>query len=276
MRQMKQSRLRAAAYLLLAALLISAGRARPAAAQVLPVERFERTLPLAAGGMFSLSNVNGSVQIEGWNREEVQIAAVKSSTGDPEELSRVGIVITQSPQGIYVETRYPPSGSAEVSVEYRVRVPAHVRLGRVSAINGSLSVRDVTGMGSLMAINGNVSLARGAGLFSARATNGNVTLELVSLESGFPASDAPRPAAPGAAITAQTVNGSVDVALPADAGAELEARTQNGDFTSDLPLLTSSSAAGRLIHSRIGPGGPALLLRTVNGSIRLRITPPLV
>jgi len=52
-------------------------------------------------------------------------------------------------------------------------------------------------------------------------------------------------------ITAQTINGAVVVALPADAGAELEARTQNGDFSSDLPLLAHTSAAGRIIRGRV-------------------------
>jgi hypothetical protein len=268
--------LRLAIFLLLPVLAAPAGAARLLAAQAAPVEHFERTVPLPAGGIFSLSNVNGSVQIEGWDREEAQIAALKSSAAGAEELSQVEIAVVQSPGGVSVETRYPQGGSADVSVEFRVRVPARVRLALVSTINGSVTVRSVTGSGNLVAINGSVAVSRGAGLFAARATNGNISLELLSLESGLSASDTVRPAAARAAISAQTVNGSVVVALPADADADLDARTQNGDFSSDVPLLTHSSAAGRVIRGRIGSGGPALFLRTVNGSIRLRIARPLV
>jgi DUF4097 and DUF4098 domain-containing protein YvlB len=257
------------------ALLVAASSAPALAAQEQPADRFERTVPLAAGGSFSLSNVNGSVQIEGWDREEAQISAIKASAGGAEELDQVEIAVHQSPGGVSVETRYPRGGRAEVSVEYRVRVPARVRLALVSTVNGSVGVRNVFGAGRLVAINGNVVLARGAGCFSARATNGNVSLELVSLEGGpaFPWGGR----GPGCGgINAQTVNGSVVVALPADAGADLEARTQNGDFSSDVPLLAESSSAGRVIRGRIGEGGPAVALRTVNGSIRLRIARPLV
>jgi len=267
--------LRRAVMLLPAVLLVFASIARPAAAQTTAVERVQRTVPLPAGGMFSLSNVNGSVQIEGWDREEAQISALKSSAGGAAELGQVDIFIRQSPGGVSVETRYPQGGAAEVTVDYRVRVPARVRLALVSTVNGGVTVRSVSGSGSLVAINGSVVLSRAAGLFSARATNGDVSLELLSLEGGLSLAEAALPASRGG-ISAQTVNGSVIVALPPDAGADLEVHTQNGDFASDVPLLTRSSAAGRVIRGRIGAGGTALFLRTVNGPIRLRIAPPLV
>src|SRR5690242_17534734 len=38
---------------------------------------FQQTYPLAAGGSFLLENVNGSVQVEGWDRNEVEVRAVK-------------------------------------------------------------------------------------------------------------------------------------------------------------------------------------------------------
>jgi hypothetical protein len=275
--QMATSRvLGGAALVVAAALPARAWAARPRAAQFQPVDRFERTVPLAAGGTFSLANVNGSVLVEGWDREEAQISALKSSTAGEEELGQVGIAIRQAPGSVSVETRYLEGGSAEVSVEYRVLVPAHVRLALVSTVNGSVTVRNVTGSGTLVAINGNVMLARGAGLFSARATNGNISLEVMSFEGGLAPSGTNPPASALAGISAQTVNGTVVVALPPEAGAELDARTQNGDFSSDVPLLAETSAAGRAIRGRIGAGGPALLLRAVNGSIRLRIARPLV
>ena len=41
-------------------------------------ENFHQTYPLAAGGSFALENVNGSVQVEGWSRDEVEVSAVKT------------------------------------------------------------------------------------------------------------------------------------------------------------------------------------------------------
>ena len=71
-----------------AALLLFAGAAPRAAAQRPAVEQFQRTVPLAAGATFSLSNVNGSVEIEGWDRDEAEIFARKftSTSGTAEDL----------------------------------------------------------------------------------------------------------------------------------------------------------------------------------------------
>lgn len=258
---------------ILPVLLLLFTAARPVAAQSPAVENFERTVPLRAGGSFAVSNVNGSVEIEGWDRDEVQISARKITSGPAESLREVSIALDVAADSVSVSTHYPEGSGVEVNVEFRVRVPARVNLASVSTVNGAVRVHDVSGAGMLSTVNGNVSLARGAGLFSAHATNGSITLEFLSLSGGL----APQSgSAAHNAILAQTTNGSVLIALPADAGAELEAETRNGDFSSQLPLLARTSAAGRSIRGRVGAGGPLLRLRTVNGSIRLQISRPLV
>ena len=40
-------------------------------------ERIEKTFPLNANGRVAVSNVNGSINIRGWDRNEVQVVAVK-------------------------------------------------------------------------------------------------------------------------------------------------------------------------------------------------------
>ncbi|HKO04279.1 MAG TPA: hypothetical protein VJW51_06005, partial [Candidatus Acidoferrales bacterium] len=72
MRAATISRRNVFAWVLPAALLLFTGAAPPAAPQTPAVEQFERTIPLPSGGTFSLSNINGSIEIEGWDRSEVQ------------------------------------------------------------------------------------------------------------------------------------------------------------------------------------------------------------
>jgi len=257
----------------LPALLLLSPATAYAARQTPAVETFERTVPLASGGSFSISNVNGSIEIAGWNRDEVQIFARKITSGRAESLRDVQITLDATPARVSVATHYPEGSGVEVHVEFRVRVPARIRLASVSTINGTVAVEDVSGEGSLSTVNGNVTLARAAGLFSARSTNGSISLEFLSLTGGLASELA---STSRASLFAQTTNGSVAVALPAGAGAELDAETRNGDFSSELPLLASTTSAGRSIHGRLGSGGPLLRLRTVNGSIRLQISRPLV
>lgn len=245
------------------------GRACLAMALVLAVARsgfafdqvFEQRYPLASGGGFTLENVNGSVQVDGWEKEQVEVRAVKVAEGDPGDAERVKIEVESSPQNVVVRTRYPKGEGVEVSVEYHVHVPYRVLLGSVETVNGSVVVRGIEGSGELRSVNGNVEVLESAGRFSARTTNGNLRLELRRLTEGGP-------------IAIETVNGSVMLGLPADARADLKVQSMNGDFSSELPVVAEASPSARNFHGKIGSGGGEVSVRTVNGGIRLFLERP--
>jgi hypothetical protein len=219
-------------------------------------DEFVRRVPLRSGGVFALSNVNGTVEVGAWEKEEVEIRARKLTRGNSADLSRVQIVVDSQPNEVSVRTIYPESEGIDVSVEYHVRVPARVVLRRVETINGSVSVRGVAGTGLLRSVNGNVELLDGAGRFDARSTNGNMRIELRELPPGSP-------------ISIETVNGSVVLALPANADAELDILSMNGDFRSELPVMLRGKLSSHDFRGRLGRGGDAVKVRTVNGGIRV-------
>ncbi|MGA8220996.1 MAG: DUF4097 family beta strand repeat-containing protein [Candidatus Acidiferrales bacterium] len=226
-------------------------------------ESFSQVYPLPAGGSFLLENVNGSVQVEGWARDEVQVEAVKTSASDAQDLERVMIEVESQPGKVSVHTRYPKGDGGEVAVEYHVHVPYRVLLGSIGTVNGSVLVRGVEGSGALKSVNGNVEVLNSSGRFSAKTTNGDLHLELRKLlDEGGP-------------MNIETVNGSVVLGLPSDAHANLDVTSMNGDFTSDLPMTsTGSIQATRAYRAKLGPGGGEISVRTVNGAIRLVMQRP--
>ncbi len=183
---------------------------------------FEQTYPLSSGGQFVLENVNGSVQVVGWDRDEVEVHAVKTSQNDPSDLERVKIEVESRPGEVDVHTRYPDGPGVEVAVEYVIHVPNRVLLGSVGTVNGSVRVRGVEGQGELRSVNGNVEVLESSGRFNAHTTNGNLHLELRHLGDGAP-------------MNLETVNGSVVLGLPSNASADLKVRSMNGDVRSDVP-----------------------------------------
>jgi DUF4097 and DUF4098 domain-containing protein YvlB len=226
-------------------------------------EVFQQTYPLEPGGSFQLQNVNGSVQITGWDRHEVEVHAVKSARRNRADLERVQIEVEAQPDSVRVETGYPKDEGVEVYVEYRVRVPRHVALRRIATVNGSVHVTGVEATGELRSVNGNVEVSDSSGRLSAHTTNGNVRLELRQLE-------------PGGLLSLDTVNGSVVLALPPDADAVLDARSVNGELRSELPATLGSSLGSREFHARLGAGGNPIRIRTVNGAIRVLPVRPIV
>jgi Putative adhesin len=225
-------------------------------------EVFDRTIPLLAGGTFTLTNVEGSIAVEGWDRQAIEIHAVKTARQSAADLALVRIDADSGPGGVTVSTVYPQNQDqdVEVSVDYTVRVPRHALLAQLATVNGSLRVSGVEGQGQLLSVNGDIDVVGSAGGFSARTTNGEVHVQLLRL--GVPG-----------AIALETVNGSVALALPRNAAATLDARSLNGDFHSDLPMSLLSAYSPRGVRGRLGRGGVPIRLRTVNGAIRVVTLP---
>lgn len=231
-----------------------------AVAFVLPLHAsdqiFDRTFPLGAGGTFTLENVNGSVSVTGWDRDAVEVYAVKSTQQQVGDLSRVRIEVAAKQGSVSVATIYPRDDGAEVNVSYRVQVPRRVLLREVATVNGTVRVSGVDATGALQSVNGSIEVLDSSGGLSARTTNGDVRMELLRLD----------PAGP---LTATTVNGSVALALPSDAGVALNVRSLNGDFRSELPLTVEGEYNQREFRARMGDGRIPVTLRTVNGQIRV-------
>jgi hypothetical protein len=225
-------------------------------------ENFHQIYPLPSGGSFVLENVNGSVQVEGWSRDEVEVSAVKTARNDSHDVDQVKIEVESRPGAVAVHTCYPKGEGAEVAVEYHVHVPYRVLLGSIETVNGSVTVRGVEGGGELKSVNGNVEVFDSAGRFSEKTTNGNLRLELRQLMAGGP-------------MNLETVNGSVLLGLPPGARGDLKVLSMNGEFYSELPVISSAGApAARAFRAKLGAGGGEISVRTINGGIRLVVQRP--
>jgi hypothetical protein len=216
----------------------------------------ERRVPLASGGTFTLTNVNGSVQVDGWEGNTVEIRAFRTAHRSAGDLKRVRVVVEGTRSSVSVRTEYPEGDGVEVTVDYRIRVPYRSLLSRVETVNGSVRISGIEGGAALRTVNGNVEVFDASGRFSARTTNGNIRLELRELPDGGP-------------MNVESMNGSVLLALPADADADLDIRSLNGDFISDLPVLRRGADGEREFRGRLGRGGGEVKVRTVNGGIRV-------
>lgn len=67
----------------------------------------------------------------------------------------------------------------------------------------------------------------------------------------------------------QTGDGSVRLRVAKNLAADLEARTGDGSIHVDLPSMTDRVKAEHSLQSKLNGGGPALLLRTGDGSISI-------
>ena len=221
-------------------------------------KEFNQSYPLQPGGSFELQNVNGTVDVQGWDRDVIEVHAVKTAKHKESDLERVSIEVDARPDAVSVTTRYPQNEGVEVAVEYTIHVPHGARLEHIGTVNGTLRIAGVETVGDLHTVNGNIEVFEAGGSVHAHTTNGNVHLEL-----------AHTPDKTGA--TAETTNGSLVLAVPSDMQAEVEARCLNGNFYSELPITMESTQRPREVRGKLGRGGAPIHLRTVNGGIRVVI-----
>lgn len=236
-------------------LVLAAISAAPAFAES---KDFHRAYPLQPGGTFELQNVNGPVQVEGWDRNIIEIDAVKVAREKESDLDRVTIDVEAKPNDVSVITRYPQNEGVEVAVEYIVKVPRSAHVEHIGTVNGTLKIASVDSVEDLHTVNGNIEVYEGGGSVHARTTNGNVHLELSRLlgEKG---------------TVAETTNGSVFLAVPQDTQANLEARSLNGNFYSELPFAQEATMLPREMRGKFGKGGAPIKLNTINGGIQIVI-----
>jgi len=237
----------------LLALILAAVWAVPACAIS---KEFNQSYPLQPGGSFELQNVNGTVDVQGWDRDDVEVHAVKTAKQRESDLERVSIEVSARPDSVSVATHYPQSEGVEVAVDYTVHVPHGARIEHIGTVNGTLRIAGVDNIEDLHTVNGNIEVFEASGSAHVHTVNGNVHLELSRLQGKSGA-------------TAESTNGSVVLSVPSDMDADVEARCMNGNFSSEIPIAMESTSRPREIHGKLGHGGATIHLRTVNGGIRV-------
>ena len=241
--------------LLLTPVIALALAALPARAEVR--EEFHKTVAKEANGSFSLKNVNGGVRISAWDRNEVQIDAVKTASSN-EKLRDAHIEVAGSGHSVDVQTKYPDrSNNDPATVEYTIHLPWGARVYSVETVNGGIHIDGPRGRIKASTVNGAVEVWNAADELELESVNGEVKASLINAGRNR--------------VKLAVVNGSVALGLPDSTNAHLKASTVHGDIHSDLPLKVEKSqyAPGATVDSTLGSGGSTIELESVNGSIYL-------
>jgi DUF4097 and DUF4098 domain-containing protein YvlB len=233
-------------------------------------EEFHQTYPLAADGRVSLENINGSVRVTAWDRNEVKLDAVKMAYRR-DRLDEAKIVVRSDTSGINIETQYPyrsqtfTNGEGRINnpatVEYTLMVPKNARIDSIELINGNLDIDGITGDVKASSINGRVSAHELMGEVKLSTINGNLDAMFGRLNES-------------SAVSLGSVNGPVLLTIPSDSNAELKAGTVHGGISNDFGLpVRRGDYVGRDLAGQLGQGGARIKLGNVNGSISIKHAP---
>jgi putative adhesin len=239
-------------------------------------DEFHWNGPIAQGQTVEIRGINGRITAEPGTGNEVQVLAVKSSRRS--DVNAVQVKVVQHSRGVTICALYPnDSGDVQdcesdsgqrqrsekfnvkdndVSVDFTVKVPARVSfVGKT--VNGEISASQLTGNVVAKTVNGSIRIST-TGYAEATTVNGEISARVGDAQWAN-------------AVNFSTLNGGINLDLPANLSTDVEAETLNGQINSDFPINLTSLKDRRHLRGRIGAGGRELLLKTLNGSINLRL-----
>jgi DUF4097 and DUF4098 domain-containing protein YvlB len=240
-------------------------------------DTFEKTLPFKEGSLLSVSNENGNVEIEVWNKNEIEIIAhkkVRASDSDLAEkmMENLQIEIEENRGTLEVKTRYPKNSgdkgglfgwifgknSNNCSVEYKIRIPEKADLN-IETTNGNVEVKEVSGRIRMETTNGEVLAKEINGLVRCKTTNGSIKVDFEKI----PIEDD---------MFFKTTNGSIRLYLPENYGGYVDLKTTNGKVESDFHVKDVNYKKRTHLKGQINSGESEITCSTTNGSIYLYST----
>ncbi len=253
-------------------------------------EVITKTLRFPAGGSTNqlvVDNVNGSVEVTGYDGDDIQLVVHRTSFGLSDDKlkeakEKIRLEIKEEPGRIifYVNTpwrcddgsmtrRRKEDFGFDADFDFDLRVPLRTDCS-VSTINkGEITIKNVTGTFEVNNVNGAIEMAGITGGGLASTVNGKVSVRFTKN--------------PESRCGFRTVNGSIEIDVPDDLSADLKFKTFNGEVYSDFDVVGMPREAptverigrrsvyrgGEFSSVRSGKGGPEIRFETLNGDIRI-------
>lgn len=253
-------------------------------------EEITKTLQFPAGGaprQIVVDNINGSLNVVGYDGNDIQLVVHRVSFGDsPEKVKeakeKVRLDIREEPGKVilYVDApwrchdghgTYRDKGhyGYDADFDFEIRVPSRSDFALSTVNKGDITVKDMSGTFEVSNVNGGIDMSGIAGAGLASTVNGKVDVRFKKN--------------PESRCGFRTVNGTIEVRVPDDLSADLKFKTFNGEMYSDfdvaaLPREVSAleKVGNRTVYRggeystvRAGKGGPEMRLETLNGDIRI-------
>ena len=272
-------------------------------------EQIDQQLDADPDGQVTIFNMAGSVEVEGWSRDSVEITGTMGD--DVEEL-----VFERDGDDVEIRVKVPKRsfGRKDLSADLVIKVPKNSSLEvavvsadidvsgvygdqELQAVSGDIATEafssdieiesvsgdiDVDGDGTdtmveLVSVSGDIAADRLTGNIEAECVSGDVTLnngsfddiEIETVNGDITLRTELRR---GGDLAAETVNGGIELAFTGDVSADFDIETFNGKIDNCFgpkPERTSKYAPGWELRFSEAGGDGRVSLATLNGRIRV-------
>ena len=225
----------------------------------------DRKVAADPNGEVVISNVSGTIDVRGWDRNEVQVTGTLGRSVERLDLETSG-------GRTVVKVVLPHRGARDGDAEIEVQVPKNSRV-EVSAVSADVSSRGVLGTQRLTSVSGEITADISGNDSQIRSVSGDVTARGVGQPSSVRVSSVSGSldiTNIGGKIEVVTVSG--DARVQASEISEIRGRTTSGDLELHGKLTRDGrvdveGVSGDLVLSLSAPNGLAAELESFSGSI---------
>jgi DUF4097 and DUF4098 domain-containing protein YvlB len=231
-------------------------------------EVFNETYDVGPGAVLKVLNTSGGVSIRVWDRDQVEVYALKETRHGKKDLDNSIIKITAG-KTMVIETEH--RNRIHGSVTYSIKVPREVIVDQVDSINGDIVIMGTMGNTTMTSVNGDIIVDEVDGWVDADTTNGDIDIRRTGLLNATSIDGRVTVHIPDLIrdIQIQSTNGDVKAYLDADLDVDIEASTSYGMVeVHDLQITLKKSSKTR-VEGVMGNGGYILDIKTTTGSIDL-------
>jgi len=247
-------------------ILVSAGLLLAALANA---EEINETLDAAADGTVEIYNTSGSVTVEGWSRDAVEVTGTLGEEVDEFVFKRKGDTVVVKVKPI----RGKSSGGRSTSSFITVRAP-HKSSIDVATISAEIDVEGVEGQQELQSVSGDISTKAFVAEIEAETVSGSIDIvgsnmdsetELTTVSGSISARDM------AGAIELESVNGWLK--LEGGSFSDTAMQTVNGRIAFESNLrdggdLDIETVNGKVVVNLVGSVSAEIDVNTFNGRIK--------
>jgi len=268
---------------------------------------FDESMDAAADGTVSISNVAGSVEVQGWSRDQVEVTGELGD--DVEEL-----IFERDGDEIKIKVKSTRKHLRDVDADLVIKVPLGSSL-EVNTVSAEIDVTEVTGEQSLESVSGDITTEAHTSDIDVDSVSGDLEIEgdhrsmraRLSSVSGDIDTDNMAGEIGVESVTGdlvivngvfdraslgtvngdivfraqlldngrldvETVNGDVDIEFAGDVSARFDIETFNGDIRNCFgpdAVRVDNYAPGYELKFTEGSGSGRVSIETLNGDLRL-------
>ncbi|MBT3756422.1 MAG: hypothetical protein HOG24_09100 [Candidatus Cloacimonetes bacterium] len=249
-------------------------------------KEFHETFQPKRGCKLNVHNRNGSVEIESWENDYIDIFATLETRKSEEEFDKIKIEVLDNCTIKTTSLKKNP----KVSVHYQIKVPDGVKISSISSSNGSIDISECEGKMNLKTSNGSIEIEDSEGSFTANTSNGKIEFEnLQGVAEAHTSNGSIKVSGTSnfkKAVTSNgkiileideklkddiylsTSNGSIKIYLDLSLDLKVKASTSNARIDLNGIEITTSVLSSDYISGKINKGGKMITAKTSNGSIK--------